>query len=109
MCAPLPPSPDPPPRSPWERGLWWAGWPVRTALLGVIRVYQLLLSPLLPPTCRYTPTCSAYALEAVRRYGAVRGALLATWRILRCNPWGGSGYDPPRWPGDSARPPSTNV
>ena len=70
-------------------------------LVGVIRAYQLVLSPLLPPTCRFQPTCSAYALQAVKRYGALRGGLLAAWRILRCNPWGGSGYDPPRWPGDS--------
>ena len=107
MCAPLPPSSETPGGSRWARARWWAGWPVRMALLGVIRAYQLLLSPLLPPTCRYSPTCSSYALEAVRRYGAARGGLLALWRILRCNPWGGSGYDPPRWPGALPSAPSS--
>lgn len=59
-----------------------------------IRFYQLCISPLLPPVCRFTPTCSAYAIEALRRHGALRGSRLAIRRILRCHPWGGSGYDP---------------
>lgn len=101
MCAPLPLPPEPPERGLLASALWWIGWPVRIAMLGAIRLYQLVLSPLLPPTCRYVPTCSSYALQAVRRYGAIKGGLLAFWRILRCNPWGGSGYDPPRWPGDA--------
>lgn len=71
-------------------------WPAE-ALVGLVRVYQRVLSPLSPPSCRYTPTCSQYAVEALRRYGAVRGTLLAVWRLLRCHPWGGHGYDPPRW------------
>ena len=59
-----------------------------------IRAYRRLISPLLPPSCRFTPTCSQYAIEALRKHGPIKGLLLATWRILRCNPWGGSGYDP---------------
>ncbi len=68
--------------------------PVATALAGMVRAYQLVLRPLLPPACRYEPSCSAYAIEALRTHGAVRGLGLAAWRVLRCNPWGGSGYDP---------------
>lgn len=59
-----------------------------------IRFYQLCLSPLFPAACRYTPTCSQYAVEALRRHGALRGGMLALRRIARCHPWGGSGYDP---------------
>ena len=110
MCAPLPASPPPPDRDrPLARVGWALGWPLRLVMIGGIRFYRLALSPLLPPTCRFTPTCSAYALEAVRRYGALRGGLLATWRVLRCNPWGGSGYDPPRWPSDPAAPRATDA
>ena len=73
----------------------------RLALIGAVRFYQGAVSPWLPPTCRYTPTCSEYAARALREYGAVRGSVLAGWRILRCNPWGGHGYDPPRWFGET--------
>ena len=66
----------------------------RTLLLVLIRFYRLAISPLFPPRCRYTPTCSQYAMEAVRRYGAFKGGLLAAKRICRCHLWGGSGYDP---------------
>lgn len=59
-----------------------------------IRFYQLAVSPLFPPSCRFTPTCSAYAIEAIRIHGPLRGSWLALRRILRCHPWGGSGYDP---------------
>lgn len=59
-----------------------------------IRFYQLAISPMLPPSCRYVPTCSQYAVEALRKHGPVRGLWLAVKRILRCHPWGGSGYDP---------------
>ncbi|MBD5269374.1 MAG: membrane protein insertion efficiency factor YidD [Muribaculaceae bacterium] len=59
-----------------------------------IRFYQLAISPHLPAACRYTPTCSQYAIEALRKYGAAKGSLLAAKRICRCHPWGGSGYDP---------------
>ena len=60
----------------------------------LIRFYQVCISPLTPPTCRFTPTCSAYALEALRKHGLFKGSWLAIRRILRCHPWGGSGYDP---------------
>ena len=60
----------------------------------LIRFYQIALSPLLVPRCRYIPTCSQYALEAVHRYGAIKGGWLAVNRVCRCHPWGGSGYDP---------------
>ncbi len=63
-------------------------------LLQPIHFYQKFISPLTPPSCRFTPTCSAYAVEALRKHGPIKGLILAIWRILRCNPWGGSGYDP---------------
>ena len=63
-------------------------------LIVPIRFYQRFLSPLKPPTCRYSPTCSAYAIQALRKHGPVKGLYLAVRRILRCHPWGGSGYDP---------------
>ena len=59
-----------------------------------IHVYRYCISPMLGPSCRFTPTCSQYALEALRRHGPVKGLYLAVRRILRCHPWGGSGYDP---------------
>jgi len=62
--------------------------------VGLIKFYQKCISPLLPNSCRYTPTCSQYALEAFQKYGPIKGFWLAFKRILRCNPWGGSGYDP---------------
>lgn len=64
------------------------------ALVLPIRLYQLCISPYKPPSCRFSPTCSQYAIEALRKHGPAKGLLLAAWRILRCNPWGGSGYDP---------------
>ena len=63
-------------------------------LLLPIRFYQVAISPYTPPSCRVTPTCSEYARQALLKHGPVKGLWLATWRILRCNPWGGSGYDP---------------
>ena len=65
----------------------------RYAVMAVIKVYQLTISPLLGPTCKYYPSCSHYGLEAVRRHGAVVGTVLAAWRILRCNPWSNGGVD----------------
>jgi len=67
---------------------------VAEILVAPIRLYQRLLSPLLPRSCKYEPTCSHYAVDALREYGPVRGSILATWRILRCNPWSHGGYDP---------------
>lgn len=63
-------------------------------LIVPIRFYQLCISPMLPASCRYVPSCSAYAIEALRKYGPFKGLWLAIKRILRCHPWGGSGYDP---------------
>ena len=67
---------------------------MRTLILGLIRLYQLLLSPLLGPRCRFHPTCSQYAAEAVRVHGAIRGTRLAARRIVRCHPWNDGGVDP---------------
>lgn len=66
----------------------------------MVRGYQLVISPYFPANCRYTPSCSEYAIQAIDKYGAAKGAALALHRILRCHPWGGHGYDPPRWFGD---------
>ncbi|MBQ9418595.1 MAG: membrane protein insertion efficiency factor YidD [Bacteroidales bacterium] len=63
-------------------------------MLGVIAFYRSCISPLTPPSCRYTPTCSQYAQEAIKKYGPWKGGWLALRRILRCHPFGGSGYDP---------------
>lgn len=63
-------------------------------LVGAIRLYKRFLSPLLPPSCRFTPSCSRYTVEAIQKHGALRGTLLGAWRILRCNPFGKGGHDP---------------
>ena len=63
-------------------------------LVGLVRLYQVCISPLFPSSCRFTPTCSQYALDALRKYGLIKGLAKAIWRILRCNPWGGHGHDP---------------
>lgn len=68
--------------------------PLGMVLRGLIRGYQLLISPVLPPSCRFTPTCSAYAMEAVAKHGALRGSWLAAHRVCRCHPWNDGGYDP---------------
>lgn len=67
---------------------------MKAILIWSIKAYRLFISPLLPPTCRYQPTCSQYALEAIRRFGVVRGGGLALRRILRCHPFHPGGYDP---------------
>lgn len=56
--------------------------------------YRICISPFIPPRCRYTPTCSQYAIDAVKKHGPIKGVWLAAKRIFRCHPWGGSGYDP---------------
>lgn len=71
---------------------------VENTMIGMIRVYKNSISPMLPPNCRFVPTCSSYGLEAIEKFGPWKGGLLTTWRILRCNPTGGAGYDPPIWP-----------
>ena len=67
---------------------------VRTLVSLPIVLYQRLISPAIPRRCKYEPTCSRYALEAIREYGILRGLVLAGWRLLRCNPWSLGGYDP---------------
>ncbi len=67
---------------------------LRAIVTAPIVVYQRLVSPALPRRCKYEPTCSRYAVEAIRRYGILRGLVLAGWRLLRCNPWSYGGYDP---------------
>jgi putative membrane protein insertion efficiency factor len=75
------------------------------ALQVAVRLYQLLVSPVLPPSCRFLPSCSEYAAEAIQRHGALRGVGLALYRLARCHPWGGSGYDPVPQPGVVERRP----
>ena len=67
---------------------------MKTIVLWLLSFYKRAISPQLPPSCRFQPTCSEYAYEAVEKYGILKGGRLAIWRILRCNPFGGSGYDP---------------
>ena len=67
---------------------------LRSAAVAPIRFYQRAISPALPRHCKYEPTCSRYAVQAIERYGILRGLILAGWRILRCNPWSHGGFDP---------------
>ncbi len=67
---------------------------MRWLMLSFIRFYQMSLGTIMPPVCRYTPSCSRYASEAIERHGAWRGGWLSLRRLARCNPWGGTGYDP---------------
>ena len=69
--------------------------PLRGILIAPIRVYQRTISPALPARCKYHPSCSAYAVQAIERFGILRGLVLAVWRVLRCNPFSHGGYDPP--------------
>ena len=75
-----------------------ADGPVVALALALIRFYRTQISPLTPPACRFVPTCSQYAMDAFRTFGAGKGAVLTAWRLARCTPFGGKGYDPPRWP-----------
>ena len=77
--------PSPPPR---------AARLARAVAVAPIILYQRLISPAIPRRCKYEPTCSRYAVQAIGRYGVLRGAVLAAWRLLRCNPWSYGGYDP---------------
>ena len=79
-----------------RRDVW--NWPARGAvalILGMIRVYQVTLSPLIGDACRFEPSCSRYMVGALKKYGLVRGLMRGTWRVLRCHPWNPGGYDPP--------------
>ena len=67
---------------------------IKKALIGIIKFYRRFISPLKKPCCRFYPTCSQYAIEAIQKYGVGKGILLAIWRILRCNPFSRGGYDP---------------
>ncbi len=87
MSAPAPASPA----SPLVRV---ASRAARLILTTPIVAYQHVISPALPRRCKYEPTCSRYALDAIHAYGILRGVVLATWRLLRCNPWSDGGYDP---------------
>lgn len=80
------------------RGVYWV-WKlicslISKVMLALLWFYRHCISPLTPAACRYTPTCSQYAVEAIKKYGPFKGGWLALKRILRCHPWGGSGYDP---------------
>ncbi len=68
---------------------------IKRLLLALLRLYRRYVSPLKPPTCRYVPSCSEYALISVEKYGVVKGGLKSLWRVLRCNPFSKGGYDPP--------------
>jgi putative membrane protein insertion efficiency factor len=67
---------------------------VRAVLIAPVRFYQRFVSPALPRRCKYHPTCSEYAVQAIRSYGVLRGLVLAAWRLMRCNPWSHGGVDP---------------
>ncbi len=67
---------------------------MKTVMIGLIKFYKQAISPYLPRACRFTPTCSEYAVQAIGKYGALKGGALAFWRILRCNPFCKGGYDP---------------
>jgi putative membrane protein insertion efficiency factor len=68
--------------------------PLQKLVVGILRGYKWVISPMFPPACRYTPTCSEYAMEAVAQLGVFRGLLMAVWRLLRCHPFSRGGYDP---------------
>lgn len=80
-----------PPDRPWRA---WLHSPLKRPVLATIRFYRKRVSPELPPACRFHPTCSEYAYEAIGKYGMIKGGRLAIWRILRCNPFGKGGWDP---------------
>jgi hypothetical protein len=67
---------------------------MRLILVKIIKLYQKFISPMFPPSCRFYPTCSEYAVQAISKYGAVKGGIKAVWRILRCNPFNKGGFDP---------------
>ncbi len=75
----------------WDHSL---GWVLTWALLGPIKAYQHVISPMMPPSCRFHPSCSAYAVGAITTHGPLKGLALASWRLLRCNPWNLGGLDP---------------
>jgi putative membrane protein insertion efficiency factor len=72
--------------------------PVSTGMVAALGFYKNFISPILPPACRFVPTCSQYGVQAIKEFGPGKGSILIAWRLLRCSPVGGKGYDPPRWP-----------
>ena len=72
--------------------------PMTQVMVATIGVYKNLISPLLPPACRFVPTCSQYGVQAIEEFGPTKGCILTAWRLLRCSPFGGKGFDPPKWP-----------
>lgn len=72
--------------------------PASALMIVSIGFYKKVISPLLPPACRFVPTCSLYGVQAIEQYGPTKGCILIAWRLLRCSPIGGKGYDPPKWP-----------
>lgn len=78
----------------WKRLLSGCKFICALPLLAVVKFYQYCISPFTPPSCRYVPTCSQYAVEALRKHGPLKGSWLTLKRLSRCHPWGGSGYDP---------------
>ena len=78
----------------WSKSRKLCKWLFTLPLLALEKFYQYCISPLTPPSCRYVPTCSQYAVEALRKYGPIKGCWLTLKRLSRCHPWGGSGYDP---------------
>jgi putative membrane protein insertion efficiency factor len=77
-----------------RRVAWLIGWPLRAVLLGAVALYRVTLGPMLAGRCRFHPSCSAYAAEAIRTHGALGGGAMAGWRILRCSPLTSGGPDP---------------
>ncbi|GFH45829.1 hypothetical protein CTEN210_02303 [Chaetoceros tenuissimus] len=71
---------------------------VSAGMVGAIGFYKNFISPLLPPACRFLPTCSQYGVQAIEEFGPEKGLILIAWRLMRCSPFGGRGYDPPKWP-----------
>ena len=69
-----------------------------SGMVASLGFYKQFISPLLPPACRFVPTCSRYGVQAIEEFGPAKGAILIAWRLLRCSPIGGKGYDPPKWP-----------
>ena len=82
---------------------------IRSVLVTTVRGYKRWLSPLLPPACRFLPTCSQYTIDALNYHGALRGSWLATKRICRCHPWGGHGYDPVPGTDETSAPSETSA
>ena len=78
----------------WRKLAKWTKFLFSLPFILLIKFYQYGISPLKPPSCRFTPTCSSYSLQAVKEYGPIKGVGLSFKRIIRCHPWGGSGYDP---------------